>query len=114
MPQTIIARPSFTVTTQPHPSHGARGTTTIRNFAKRDDAEAYAAFFGRSSTIVEREIEPCAECGGHGSDGPVAIHWSNPNNMAMRCGRCNGTGEEPWLEEEDDEDDYPDIDPYRN
>ncbi len=60
MQQTIITRPSFTVTTLPHPSHGKRGCTTIRNFAKCEDAEAYAEFFGRS-TIVEREIEPCAE-----------------------------------------------------
>ena len=113
MQPTISLRPSFTVTTLPHPSHGKRGTTTIRNFKTRAEAEAYAEFFGRS-TIVEREIEACAECGGHGSDGPVAIHWSNPNNMAMRCGRCKGDGEEPWLDADDDEDDYPDIDPYRD
>ena len=103
------AVPSFTVTTQPHPDHGKRGSVTVRNFSDRADAEAYADYFGRS-TIVARPIVPCAECGGHGSDGPKRIHWTNPNNIMMRCGRCGGDGEEPELPDYDEEN-YPDNDP---
>lgn len=105
----LAAVPSFTVTTQPHESHGTRGVITRRNFSDRAQAQAYAAFFGRS-TIVKRNIVPCAECGGHGCDGPKRIHWTNPNNIALRCGRCGGDGEEPELADTD-EDRYPDNDP---
>ncbi len=101
--------PSFTVTTQPHPSHKVRHAATIRNFSDRAEAESYAEFFGRS-TIVARPIVPCAECGGHGCDGPKRIPWTNPNAIAMRCGRCGGDGEEPELPDTDEER-YPDNDP---